>query len=69
VMELVLGRLVRFGDLEDLLADHREALADLLVGKGLDLGFEGVRLVDEGLEVMELTIVGVDKTGKESHGR
>ena len=39
-MELVLGRLVRLGDLADLLADLGEALADLLVGQGLDLGFE-----------------------------
>ena len=69
VVELVVGRLVRFGDVVHLFADHRETLADLLVAERLDLGFELVGLVYERLEVTELTVVGVDESGKESHGR
>ena len=43
--------------------------ADLLVGHGLELGFEGVGLVDERLQASDLAVVRVDETGKESHGR
>ncbi len=41
----------------DLLADDGESLADLLVAECLDLGFELVGLVYEGLEVTEFTVV------------
>ena len=68
-MEFVLGRLIRLGDLADLLTDLGESLADLLVGLRLDLGFETVRLVNDWLEASDLTVVGVDETGKNSHSR
>ena len=47
-VQLVLGRLAGDGGLVDLLADRGEALADLVVGQGGDLGLELVDLVDRG---------------------
>ena len=69
VVELVFRGLVRDRELANLLADLGEPRADLLLGKGLDLGLEGVCLVDKGLDASKLTVVGVDETGKQSHGR
>ncbi len=68
VRALVLGRLLRDGDLEDLGADVREPRPDLVVGEGLDLGLERVRLVDRWLDASDLAVVRVDESGKELHG-
>jgi hypothetical protein len=68
-VELVVRWLVRLRYLADLLADLAEASADLLVGKGFDLGFEVVGLVDDWLDASDFTIIGVDETGKKSHSR
>ena len=69
MVELVIGRLVGFGGLEDLRAELRELGADLVVGEGLDLGLEGVRLVDQGLEASDLAVIRVDEPVQESHDR
>ena len=69
VVELVLGRLVGRGRLERIGAELGERGADLLVGHGLVFGFEGVGLVDEGLEASDLAVVRVDEPVQESHGR
>jgi hypothetical protein len=69
VMEFVFRRLARLGDLADLFTNLGEALADLLGGERLDLGLEGVDLVDDRLNVSKLAVVRVDESGKESHGR
>ncbi len=68
MVELVLGRLVRLGDLVDLGADLRDLGADLFVGHGFEFGFEATDLVDERLDPSDLTVVGVDETGKQAHG-
>ena len=68
VVELVVGRLLGLARRPDLLADLRELGADLLVGQGLELGLERVRLVDPGLDASQLAVVRVDETGKELHG-
>ena len=56
------------GDLADLVADLGEPGPDLVVGEGLDLGLERVRLVDRRLDASDLAVVRVDETGKELHG-
>ena len=66
MLELLVGRLVGRGVLADLLADLRELRADLVVGEGLELGFEAVGLVDERLEASDLAVVRVDEAGKEA---
>ena len=67
IVELVIGRLVGLGGLEDLGAELREVGADLVVGEGLDLGLEGVRRVDQGLEASDLAVIRVDEPVQESH--
>ena len=70
MVELVVVRFVGCGDRCDLGPDLREAGADLLVGEGDDLGLERVRLVDEGLDPLQLAVIGVDEARKETqHGR
>ena len=68
VVELVIGRLVRLRELEDLLADLRELRADLVVGERLEFGFERVGLLDHRLDTSDLAVIRVDETGKELHG-
>jgi hypothetical protein len=68
VGQLFIRRLAGLGDLVDLLADELESLPDVVVREGLDLGFELVDLVDQGLDASDLAVVRVDETGKESHG-
>ena len=47
-----------------------EPRADLVVGQGLDLGLELVRLVDQRLDASDLAVVRVDEPGQEAkHGR
>ena len=41
-------------------------VADLVVGQGLELGLEGVDLVDQRLEPSDLAVVRVDESGKEA---
>ena len=70
MVELVLRRLVGHGDPRDLGAERGEPGADLVVGEGLDLGLEVVRLVDERLDPFELAVVRVDEAVQEAkHGR
>jgi hypothetical protein len=69
VVELVVGRLVRRGGFEGLLAKLGELVADRLVRHGFVFGFERVRGVDDRLEASDLPIVGVDETVQKSHGR
>ena len=47
-LELVLGRLLGLGGLEEIGPDDVDPLADLVVGQGLVLGLELVGPVDEG---------------------
>ena len=55
--------------LPDLVAERVEARADLVVGQRLDLGLEGVRLVDERLDPLDLAVVRVDEPVQEAkHG-
>ena len=69
VVALVLGRLVRDGEFQDLGPDLGELGADLVIGERFELGFEAVDLVDVGLDPSKLAIVRVDETGKQAHGR
>ncbi len=69
VVEFVLGRVVRRGDLVDLRPDLGELGLDLVVAERLEFGFEAVDLIDERLDPSKLAVVGVDETGKQAHGR
>ena len=68
VGQLLFGRLAGLSQGTDLVADVGVLGADVVVGKGLELGFEGVRLIDLGLEPSDLAVVRVDEAGKEAHG-
>ena len=68
-VELVLGRLLRLGGLEDVGPDQVDPLADLRVGEGLVLGLELVRAIDERLDPAQLAVVVVEELGEEAHGR
>ncbi len=69
VVELVLGRLLGGGILRDLRADRAHPLPDLLVGEGGELVLELVGLVDDWLEAIDLTVVGIEEFGEQAHGR
>src|ERR1700704_2748624 len=62
MVELILGWLLGDGRFVDLLADLGDPLPDLLVGEGLELGLEPVRLIDLWLDPSKLAVVRVDKT-------
>ena len=66
VVELVLGRLVRArrprGSRSRISAIRARIC---VVGERLELGFEGVGLVDQRLDASDLAVVRVDETGKE----
>jgi hypothetical protein len=66
VVALVVGRLIGLGGLEDLGLELGEMSADLLVGECLVLGFERVRLVDQGEQASDLAVVRVDESVQES---
>ena len=67
--QLFLGGLLRGGIFGNFGADRRDALADLFVGDGLELGLEGVDLVDERLDPLDLALVRVDEAVQEAkHG-
>ena len=66
MMELVVGRFVRNGDLDDLGAQRREPGANLLVGERLDLGLERVGRVDERLDALQFSIIRVDEARQKS---
>ena len=69
VLELIIGRRVGLGDLPDLVTELGEASPDLVIGQRLELGLEGVRLVDNGLDAFDLTVVGIDEPIQEAkHG-
>src|SRR6185369_10913407 len=68
MLELVLGRLIGRRGLDQLGADARDAFTDLVVGQRLELGLEGIDLVDERLDPTELTVVGIEETGEDAHG-
>src|SRR5439155_11345782 len=69
MVELVVGRLLLDEALAELSAQAEEAVLDVLVGQGLDLGFQLVGLVDERLDPLQLTVVRIDEPGKETkHG-
>ena len=70
MVELIVGRLLLDERLTELVAQPEEAGLDVLVGQGLDLGFQLVGLVDERLDPLQLTVVRIDEPGKETkHGR
>ena len=69
VVELVVGRLLLHDGLAELVAQPEEPGPDVLVGQGLDLGFQLDRFVDERLDPLQLTVVRIDEPGKETkHG-
>ncbi len=70
MVKLVLARLVGLGLDPDLVAERVEASPDLGVGQRLELVFEGVGLVDQGLDAFDLAVVGVNEPVEEAenHG-
>ena len=70
VVELVVARLVGHGDGPDLVPERVEARPDLRVGQRLELGFERVGLVDQGLNPPDFPVVGVNEPVEEAenHG-
>ena len=62
VVELVVGGLLRLGDLADVGLDGIDPLADLEVGEGLVLRLELVDLVDQRLETGDLAVVGIEES-------
>ncbi len=64
-LELLLGRLGRGGLGAQLLAQRDHALAQLLVGEGLELGLEAIDLVEDGPQASDLALVGVDEARQE----
>ena len=68
VGQFLFGRFARGRQRPDLVADLGELGTDLILGECLELGLEGVRLIDQGLDASDFTVIGVDKTGEESHG-
>ena len=69
VVELVLGGLVRHGDLEDLRrGSRRSGRGSPRRTRASNLGFEGVGLVDERLDPLQLALVRVDELGERSMG-
>src|SRR3989304_1592375 len=70
LLELLLGCLLRLGLLRDLGAQGRHPRADVRVGEALEFGLEGVDLVDEALEALDLALVGVHETVEDAeHGK
>ena len=67
MVQLVVARLLAGRELADLVADLREQRADLVVGQGLVLGLECVGGVDLRLDPAQLTVVGIDESGKQLH--
>ena len=61
-VELVLARLLGRCLFHDRIAQRGHPSADVLVGERLELGFEGVDLLDEASETLDLAFVGVDET-------
>ena len=66
MMELVLGRLVGHGLDPDLLAERVESGPDLGVAQRLELGFEAVRVVDQGLDPFDFPVIGVNEPVEEA---
>jgi len=70
MVALVLRDLLGSDRFADLVAERLKARANVGVAQGLDLRLEGVRLVDKGLDPLQLSIVGIDEAGQETkHGR
>ncbi len=69
VVALVVRGLLGHDLLADLLQDRLEAIPDLRIAQGLDLGLEIVCRVDVRLDPLQLAIIRVDEAGqKTEHG-
>ena len=67
MVELVVGRFLELRGGAHLIADLGELGTDLVIGQTFELGFEPIGLVHPWLDPLQLAVIRIDETGKETH--